>query len=297
MTIEDVVLAIASIWVPLMDQSAFNELNVKYAFAGTDVFDPGEYAAGVSGSGAIGGQNRFLMPLSFPPQEKAVLKYYKGLESKMKPAERVKGGFKLGGSEGLKATVEGQKRCQNEQPLGHLCLAVAERDSVNLTDIRIVVFDSQVGSIDKNARHQKAHTLAEVPGWLEADRRAVVRDRKISRFIDITVPQHPLDSDSCGLSTILNPRTIMLEIPIHRGVARRQGRPDKQYLVSGLEMINLALGGFMDSRTIQAWMNVYGYSVQQDPTDSTDNISFQVNAIAMTPTRLKEILYYQSLSH
>lgn len=91
MTIKDVVLAIASIWTSLVNKRVFMRSNVGYAFAGTDILDPGRLAAGVSGSGVVGKHNRLTLPLFLPPGEEAVFEYFNGLENGRKIEELYQG--------------------------------------------------------------------------------------------------------------------------------------------------------------------------------------------------------------
>ena len=294
MTIEDVVLAIGSIWAALMNQSNFNKPHVGYAFAGTDIFDPGEFAAGVLGSGVVGQFNKFIMPLFFPPREKEVFEYFNRLDAGEK------------GDVGARTTAPTKTRSDKgrssgngcflkEQPLGHLVLAVAKRSSSGSKDIRIVVRDSLVGHVNKDVVRLKASTIAKGSSWIghndEGNPASQNPEHPFSySFVDRIVPQQPKASNSCGLSTILNAWAVMLGIPTHQEVKRRSGRSSKDYLIDGLEIVNLALSGFMDSRTIQAWMNVYGFSKRQNPRDSDEGPSFQINAVSMNLIRLQETL-------
>jgi len=306
MTIEDVVLAIATIWAALMNQNAFSEPDVGFAFASTNLFDPGEFAAGVSGCGVVGGQNRFIMPLFFPPSEKAVFEYYNGLEAEAKSKANKEGKVdtKISGTRKPRTKAKRSGKCQMEEPLGHFVLAVAERNSPGSSVIRIAIRDSVGGSSDdKDMVRRKAQTLATTSGWMSLDEKASPHTRLPNSqgptrfsFVDMTVPHQPVKSASCGLSAILSAWAVMLGIPIRQNTKRRHGKSNKDYLADALEIVNLALSGFMDTRTIQAWMNVYGYSERQDPADSEDHVNFQVTAVAMNSARWQETLYFSSVS-
>ncbi len=72
---------------------------------------------------------------------------------------------------------------------------------------------------------------------------------------------------SCGLYTILNAWALILGIPIQHQDLWTPGRnAHERFVKAGLEIVNLAMTGFISSRTIQAFMNVRGYSEEQSPT-------------------------------
>lgn len=106
---------------------------------------------------------------------------------------------------------------------------------------------------------QRAQTITTTSDWMDLDERSNSevslegsQSPTISSFTGIAVTQQPLSPNSCGLSTILNAWAVMLSIPINPDFERLQGRSNKDYLVNGLDMVNMALSGHMDSWAIQA---------------------------------------------
>ena len=88
----------------------------------------------------------------------------------------------------------------------------------------------------------------------------------------------------------------MLGIPIHSGPFRRgqddttlDDATDSRFVNLGHEIVNLALKGFMDSATIQAFFHVYGYSVEQRFGDPT-RAAVLVHAIGMNLEKLVRTL-------
>ncbi len=64
-------------------------------------------------------------------------------------------------------------------------------------------------------------------------------------------------------------------------------------MAQGLEIINLALSGHMDSRTIQAFLNVFGYTTVQNPENENDNVKHRVTTVRMNQGRLEIALNNQ----
>ena len=84
----------------------------------------------------------------------------------------------------------------------------------------------------------------------------------------------------------------MLGIPLLEELKRSNHRDDNdtEFLERALDIVNLALAGCMDSRTIQAFLNVYGYSAKQDVHDLPEHT---VNAVRKGPRRLERSLEHQ----
>ena len=78
------------------------------------------------------------------------------------------------------------------------------------------------------------------------------------------VPEQPLGSNACGLFVILNAWAAMLGIPVTAAPFRRV-LDDDQFLKDAQEVVELALAGCMNSETIQAFIQAYGYAEEQDP--------------------------------
>ncbi|CAF9922173.1 hypothetical protein IMSHALPRED_005603 [Imshaugia aleurites] len=105
-------------------------------------------------------------------------------------------------------------------------------------------------------------------------------------------------SNACGFFVILNAWAVMLEIPIFRGEGRRKGcGHHNTFIKTGLKIVNLALAGFMDSRTIQAFMNSFGLSEEQDPNAAEDPARPCVDAVRMDRKRFRSALERQQGAH
>jgi len=79
----------------------------------------------------------------------------------------------------------------------------------------------------------------------------------------------------------------MLGIPIQPGEERRGQHSFEEFEEVGIEIINLAIMGVMNSRTIQALMNVYGYSEEQNPGEP---VSHEINAVRMRINKFDDIM-------
>ena len=267
MIVDDVLIAIATIREPLRKEGN------DFAIAGPDVIDPSlqqVVAAGVlQGTGVIGEGNVFIMPLFFPPSEEELDKEHKrNLEKK--------------GNANTDTT-------NSSFILGHFLLAVAERTYAESVKVKVEILDSEEQYIHPDVIRRRAKEI--VCTWLgtEVEPEFVFRD----------APQQAYMSNACGLYVILNAWATMLDIgPITKGRHRR-GRcgNDTDFVKHGLEIVNLALAGFMDSRTIRAFLNRFGYTDVEEPIDREDiDVEKAVVAVRMGPSRFDRTLHHLPLS-
>lgn len=264
--IDCVLLGIASIW------DALRKKQIIYAFAGVDVLDPDVVRSDqLEGSGVVGGPRKFIMPLSLPPNEAAQA-------------------AALDHWNRHKANTKHSNTKAAEPAVGHIVLAVAERISgeEDNTSVSITIFDSSADTLPQGRIAFKAATLAVRSNWL-GDRRSEFSTKSLPQWPKDKLPrvhrqpvfQQPLGSNSCGLFTILNAWAVMLEIPLSNNLHRLSRRTDRELLIVGQELVNLALAGCMHSRTIQAFLNVFGFSEQQDAASREDDVRVQVDAVRM----------------
>ena len=268
MPFEDVLLAVATIWDALRNLGT-------YAFVGEEHLDPAYSEALKDGTfeslGVVGGANgRFIMPLFFEPSRKKQEKYFRKNRAKVQIQKLAK----------LEDKKEGKS---DSGPLGHILLAVARRGSPETNQVDIEIRDSLPGCENRKHIEERAQSLAAQ--WLGM--REVTPD-----FAYVTVIKQPNRVNPCGLFTILNAWAVMLGIPL-LGELKRSNHGvdnDTEFFERALEIVNLALAGCMDSRTIQAFLNVYGYSAEQHVHDFPEH---SVDAVRMDPERLKRKLRRQ----
>lgn len=267
MVFEQVLPAVAAIREALRDQG------MTYAFAGDEVLDSGYSHVVVESSGVVGGkENTFIMPLFFRPEDKHLDKNYENRQKKRKKQQEAK--------------TESEKQKADDipvsEPLGHILLAVAKNGSPKAKSIQIEIRDSRQGTVDLGDIHERAREVAAIWSGMNVD----------PVFVDVKVVQQPHRSNACGLLTILNAWAVMLDIPLRADDQRliKPKRNDREFLRLALEIVNLALAGFIDSRTIQAFLNVYGYSEDQGVDFQPNHI---IEAVKMDPTRLRQLLHEQ----
>ena len=258
----EVVLGIAPIWEGL---KRLGLPEYDFTYAGLDVFAPG----GQSGLGAIGRYTRFIIPL-FLSSTKA---------------------------EELEDQGEGKAKVRD---VGHLLLCVAELVDIHPMAVQIHVFDSRVGTVHPSQIAQATKAIIRRSRWLGAigpEVPVVYRSYRWTRVPD------QVGANTCGLHVIFNAWATMLGIPIHPSQLRRSPSrenadfaTDKRFLELGLKIVNLALEGFMDSTTIQAFFNVFGYSVEQRFGDSARAV-VSVNAIGMNQEKLSRTLQHRFWGH
>ena len=257
----EVVLGIASIWEGI---KRLGRPDFDFAYAGTDIFAP---LGGLEEVGAVGEWSRFIMPL-----------YFSEIDSRE-----------------LENQGKGNKPIDD---VGHLLLCVAEL--VDVTEacerptmtVQLEILDSRPGTVFKKDILREANIKIRASRWLgKKGRRASIKYNPVFR----NVPQQ-VGINTCGLHTILNAWAYMLGIPIHPGPFRRgqddttfHDATDSRFVNLGHEIVNLALKGFMDSATIQAFFHVYGYSVEQRFGDPT-RAAVLVHAIGMNLEKLVRTL-------
>ncbi len=248
---DDVVLGIAPIWEGL---KRLGRADFEFTYAGLDVFTPG----GQRGVGPVGRFTRFMMPLF------------------------------LSSTTTTEAIATGKAKIQEP---GHLLLCVAELVDNEPKTVQVQVFDSRVGTVDYRHIIQKAERIIRTCGWLGNTKPTQVVFRP---FIRTPVPSQ-VGINACGLYVILNAWAVMLGIPILPKLRRQPSKGNEKYatddnfLELGLRIVNLALEGFMDSSTIQAFFNVFGYSVEQRCGDAARAV-IRVNAVGMNVNKLGRTL-------
>lgn len=241
----DVVLGIAPIWEGL---KRLDRADVDFTYAGMDVFAPGGDQQIV---GAVGGWRRFIMPLFFSDDD----------------------------PEALETPDRGGEKSPR---VGHLLLCVAELVNDKPMTVQFEILDSSPDTIPIGDIINEAKRIVEHSGWLDTDGpkpRIVYK-----QFSRVPVPQQ-VGIHTCGLHVILNAWAYMLGITPNPDSYRRGQTADGDFLQSGLEIVNLALAGFMDSETIQAFFNVHGYSAEQRFGDAARAV-VKVNAIGMNQVKL-----------
>lgn len=177
--------------------------------------------------------------------------------------------------------------------IGHFLLAISSVDTAHPMMINTTVMDSCPRIISPRERQQAYQGLVQYSGWLElnAARQPVAvtplfsntNGKSLETFRKVPAQQ---GRNTCGLYVILNAWAHMLKIPIIESRIRgtRKWWLFQEFHDTAIEIINLALSGHMDSKTIRAFMNVYGYSkqsmVEEDNKDPVDQIRM-VNAVRM----------------
>ena len=251
----DVVLGIAPIWEGL---KRLGRPDIDFTFAGLDTFCPRDEEQHL---GAVGRWSRFIMPLFF---------------SQVRTEELANQG----------------KHAEPIKSLGHLLLCVAELVNDQPMTVRLEIFESRPHTISNEAIILRAQELVKSSGWLGENRSETPVEYTV---VAKRVP-HQVGQNTCGLHVILNAWAVMLGIPIHPSTWRR-GRTERNqfdavdaaFLSQGLELVNLALAGFMDSATIQAFFNVHGYSAEQRHGDPARAV-IPVNAVGMNQDKLLRTL-------
>ena len=171
-------------------------------------------------------------------------------------------------------------RTEDEETIGHLVLAVATKDGSK--PITIQIWDSCPGRVARAEIEEAARGVVRYSGWMGMSLNSRVWDRKpppVFRRTAFEKTPRQGNGNFCGLYTVLNAWANMLGIQIRRQGELKlpEGETLENFQRMATNIINLALAGHMDSRTIQAFLKVYGYSAGQ----SLDKLVRDVRAIKM----------------
>ena len=255
---DDVLLAIATFWEGLRRDGRL------FAFAGMDFFsqiDSGNQNFQIKGVGVVGAPQKFIMPLLLHTQ--------KG---------------------------KGAKAKDQTKEIGHLVLIVAtwvaekQRVRLDLWDSLPPQNKVSRSGVPKSAMIDRAKELIAGSHW-PYDQRNQSEPAFYSCVTTMLSPEQECEN-TCGFYMILNAWCILLGIPISK-TPKRRAHVDKyrSFLQEGREIMNLALMGCMDAITVQAFMNVWGYSEKQDPNATVQNVV----AARMSIDLLSRALYQQAV--
>ena len=246
---EHVWRSIMSVWCPLW------ESDQRYAFGTEDTFSAmrDEITAARIAMWAVGNrQMPFLMPMRGHGQ------YFDHGNA--------------GDAEKGKKSKKGKKKPFGG--VGHWILAIATFDEKeNRVDIRLL--NSATWMKQKQAMEDAAEGLCRWSGWLGLQRaypdgpyEAIPFSGSFKQNWD-QVPEQD-DGVNCGLHVVMSAWAILLGIPI--GTNRTFRKPKARFYQYGRRVIDCALAGHMDSRTIQAFLNAYGFAAEQDINSREDDV-------------------------
>ena len=258
---DEVVRAIGTIWQPL--------LNIRpFAFGEDILFDicDQEYRNTVNAIACGQRHTHFIMPLNLES------------DAQRKSDEKTK--TKL---------------------LSHLVLAVATKVVDDLSDVEIKIYDSLPACVDLDRIEAAAQAVVRFSRWLGTDPESAKPVERNFVPVQQRVPtpvQH--GQFACGLHVVLVAWALMLGIPLHHDTCRRRNRgetfSDRDFQTLGQDIVNRAIVGRMDSRTIQAFLNASGMSEEQDVEDESVRVPY-VRATAIpdvVPTLVKFVEEEQS---
>ena len=259
-------------------------LHVLSAQEKQDLYESGESKSEFSSKGGKG---------------KAKAQSSPGCETSPKPTSKAgpPGGGQLDAGAVSKAVTvtaksKGKAKVKNkvEKIVGHFVLAVATK--VDSKPITIQIWDSRPGYVTRAEIEEAAQGVVKYSGWMGMSLDSRVWDHEPPlEFRRTAYEKSPNQGSSnfCGLYTVLNAWANMLGIQIRRKqtvLKLPEGITLEKFHQEGTNLVNLALAGHMDSRTIQAFLRVYGYSVNQ----SLSKLVEDVRAIKMDDTILDECI-------
>ena len=180
--------------------------------------------------------------------------------------------------------------------VGHHVLAIGHLlGDGDRQQIQVNIYDSAANHVAQRDLDDQLSSIITESEWFKRPNRtrgeqidpAVWQDDK-----HIPVP-HQASRLSCGFSVIINAWAVMLGIPIHESWGARR-KVDGLYsngtfLAQGLEIVNLALAGCVDSTTIRMFLDAHGYSAEPR-ANVTNHTSQRITTVRMTNERFVDIL-------
>lgn len=192
--------------------------------------------------------------------------------------------------------------------VGHTVFVVAQRieeDRIEGDQVSAIIFDSRPTGSEQSKRidDNVGKTIRRI-GWLGIDwfRRATEDRDAPPRVVETLQPRVPfqVSPNSCGIHAILHAWGYMLGLPALNSNVRLHGQrlttqwqqaaEEETFITDAVRMINLAVAGHMDFRTIQAFFNHYGFCQLQDPNSSSEAQPEQRMATMMNDEVLDKIL-------
>ncbi|MCJ1413312.1 hypothetical protein MMC19_007417 [Ptychographa xylographoides] len=261
MSADDIVLSIGVVWRTLWE----NEL--RFGFALAPVF-PLARAGDLISSGmrAVGhGTKALLMPLTGYGRD--FRKTFDELDAeKTNKAQRDNVIGKIPKMKDLSANRS-----------GHHVVVIAERDPKDQDHVHLTIYDSCPSCTTAGKVEEAAQQVVRVCGWMGLDdygNPTLVDPRFTTEQRQVPVQ---MDSFSCGLHVVLNTWSYILGIRIVADESRRRETAHgRGFAADGRDILNLACKGAMDTTTIQAYFNYYGYSA----TDDTDVFPLDISALS-----------------
>lgn len=180
---------------------------------------------------------------------------------------------------------------------GHLIFALAEKTLDNHDDVVIHAYNSLptwFHDMGKNADVEikaEAQAILHMSNWLaRRDASEQLRNRPYNVTVKaVTVPGQGSLELACGLHSVLVAWAVLLGIPLQEQGTRGGTLREQPFLTLGKEIVNLAVAGCMDSRTIQAFLNISGMVTEQDVNDKSVRLEV-VNTCLMNDVKLDDIV-------
>ncbi|KAL8849146.1 MAG: hypothetical protein Q9221_005869 [Calogaya cf. arnoldii] len=192
--------------------------------------------------------------------------------------------------------------------VGHTLFAVAQRikkDPKGGDQIRAIVMDSAPhgGPGHRKRIEDDIGKTVRRTGWLGMDMNGQQLENRDAppniSFQDLRVPLQ-VSVNSCGVHAILHAWGWMMGLPALDSIIRppcrkietekQKAEEETEFIDNALLMINLALAGHMDLRTIQAFFNYYGFCRLQDPENPEEAKPEAVVATRMNQEILEDRL-------
>lgn len=193
---------------------------------------------------------------------------------------------------------------------GHLVLVLAKKTPDESDVVELELYNSLPGWFKDNRRRKnnrrdkdnrkdedkpiarEAGTILRLSNWMGRKGEVETPSDRRYNFIltPIDVPTQKSWRHTCGLHTILAGWALLLGIPLHEHLDRRKpSMEEEEFVDKGKEIVDLAIAGFMDSTTIQAFLQASGMVVAQDASDEAVRV-VHVGTMVMSDDLLKAVV-------
>ncbi|KAL8659396.1 MAG: hypothetical protein Q9202_007145 [Teloschistes flavicans] len=191
-----------------------------------------------------------------------------------------------------------EKKWTPPQP-GHILLAIASSAAADRHQIAVTTYDSCPGYIPAARIARAVARVVRRTGWLGLDEfgnpRNMTHEPPLvyhpAAATAIPVPRQQT-ADTCGVHTILNAWVRLLGLRELRAHEPHDASDEEAFMARALEVLNLALAGQMEARTIQAFLSGCGFCELGDGGEPDDAAGWvdDVKMERMTVGMLTEVV-------
>ncbi|KAL8869310.1 MAG: hypothetical protein Q9174_004365 [Haloplaca sp. 1 TL-2023] len=184
---------------------------------------------------------------------------------------------------------------------GHIFLVIAHLNGDGT--VLLTRMDSCTQAYPHDRISRSAYRVVRKSGWLCMNNQGFAEEMDVdpSYTSELQPCVQQRSTNSCGIHTILNAWVRILGLPPLLGEQRsvyparaalyaNDDDEEDKFILGALELVNLALSGHLDARTVQAFLNFWGFVQLQDPAGE---LVAEVKTMRMTEDVLTAVMNEQ----